>query len=335
MELKYAHARIRNEKAISKLCNSILRFEQISPVIVVAAKSPNYVLIDGYLRVAALHQCGKDTVNCHVYSCGEQQALIQVLAGTQDRKWEVFEQAVMIRSIHMNFGLSQASIAELLGKNQSFVSRRLALLESLDDDMRELVRRGHIVLWNALRVLVPMARANAEHAKILSKKLSDQPVSTRDLAVFFNHYKASNKKIRQEMVRQPHLFLKALEEKRHQNQSADIADGPEGKWLKDIQTVKQILRRLNKQSGIVFHQNQSVLDRRSLLTAFTDAKTVFLKLDEQVRRCDDLFADTADDSGVVQQGGADTANLPAGETLPQSGAASDKNPGQKTRQATC
>jgi len=329
LELKYAHTRIRNKKAIIRLCASILRFGQITPVIVVPAEAPSYVLIDGYLRVAALRRCGRDTVDCHICSCGEQEALIQVFARSQDRKWEVFEQAVLIQSIHMKFGLSHASIAGLLGKDKSFVSRRLSLLELLDDDMREYVRQGRICLWNAARVLAPMARANAEHAGILAKKLSEQPVSTRDLAVLFSHYKTSNKKNRREMVERPHLFLKALETKRSQGEAATLADGPEGKWLKDIKVVKHILLRLNKQSGVVLHQNQSAFDRRLMLTAFTDAKAAFLQLDEQLRRCDDFFGNTADDSGVAQKRGSETSNQQVGETLPQGGAASDKQGGEK------
>jgi len=333
LELKYAHTRIRNEKAISRLCASILRFGQITPVIVAPAEAPGYILIDGYLRVAALRRCGRDTVDCHVCSCDEQEALIQVFARTQDRKWEIFEQAVLIRSIHLNFGLSQASIAGLLGKDKSFVSRRLALLDLLDDDMREYVQQGRICLWSAARVLAPMARANAEHAKILAKKLSEQPVATRDLAILFTHYKTSNKKNRREMVERPHLFLKALETKRSRGEAATLADGPEGKWLKDIQIVKHMLFRLNKQSNVVFHKNQPAFDRRLMLTAFSDAKTAFLQLDERLRRCDDLFANTADDSGVAQKRGSETSNQQIVESLPQGRAASDSQGGEKAPEA--
>jgi len=62
-------------------------------VFVVPAKHPKYILIDGYLRVAAAKHCGKDTLLAQIWYGKEQEALIHVLAKTGERKWDVFEEA--------------------------------------------------------------------------------------------------------------------------------------------------------------------------------------------------------------------------------------------------
>lgn len=329
LELKYEHTRIRNEKAVSRLSDSLSRYGQITPVIVVPGESPGHVLIDGYLRVFALRRCGVDTVSSHVFSCKEEEALIQVLARTQDRRWEIFEQAELIRELSAGFGMSHAEIAGFLGKDKSFVSRRLSLMEALDEETRGHVKNGHVSLWSAVRVLAPMARANPDHARTLSQNLAKDPIATRDLAVLFKHYQKANKKKREEMVNRPRVFLKALENRDAEKRAASLARGPEGKWLKDAQVVKHVLYRLKKESGGVFHENQSVFDRRLLLTAFKDAKNAFFDLEKAIRKWDDSTGNGANDPESVPKRGKHPGNRAPGQAFPPGDPAG--NPGERPK----
>jgi len=284
LDLKYSHTRIRNIKAVLRLSHSIERFGQITPVIVSHSNGPSHILIDGYLRVAAIKRCRKDTVLAEVRKEDEQQLLTHVLARTQDRSWDVFEQASLIRELFIGHNLSQSRIAGLLGKNKSYVSRRLSLLDTLDDDSIELIKKGIISTWSASRILVPMARANPEHTERLVQNIVKEEISTRDLTILYKHYKKANRKHRQEMVEQPHLFLKALKAKDAQKKIDELRKDPEQKWLKDIQIVGNILRRLEKDIPIVFYATQSRLDRRFLMTGFEETKAVFISLNNQIRR---------------------------------------------------
>ena len=305
LDLKYSHTRIRNINAVTRMSESMERFGQISPVIVVPAKPFGCTLMDGYIRIAALKRCGKDTVNAQVWQCSEQDAILQVLARTQDRKWEVFEQAVLIQELKIHFQFSHARIAGFLGKDKSFVTRRLALLDSLDDKMREHIRTGALSVWSATRVLVPLARANPEHAAMLTENLAKEAISTRKLATVFKHYKKSNKKIRMEIVSRPHLFLKVLEAKQAEAQSKQLEQGPEGKWLKDIQVVKHMLRGLKNNTALVLYESQSQLDRRLLFTAFEDTQAAFLSLTHEIRRHHDIKGRQTDHINATLQGSLD------------------------------
>ena len=55
----------------------------------------------------------------------------------------------------------------MVGRKQSWVSGRLALYGALSEDLLESIRRGSISTWAATRVIVPIARAIPEHAKML------------------------------------------------------------------------------------------------------------------------------------------------------------------------
>lgn len=310
LDLKYSHTRIRNINAVTRMSDSMERCGQISPVIVVPAKPFGFTLMDGYIRIAALKRCGKDTVNAQVWQCSEQDAMLQVLARTQDRKWEVFEQAVLIQELKINFQFSHAKIAGFLGKAKSFVTRRLALLDSLDDKMQEYIRTGALSVWSAARVIAPLARANPEHAKMLTENLAKEAISTRELATLFKHYKKSNKKVRTEIVSRPDLFLKVVEEKQSEAQSRQIGQGPEGKWLKDIQIVKHMLFRLKNNTGLVLYKTQSQFDRRLLLTAFEETQAAFLSLTHAIRRFHDITGSPANHIDATIQGDLDPKDTP-------------------------
>jgi hypothetical protein len=183
-------------------------------------------------------------------------------------------------------------------------------LDSLDDKTREHIRTGAISVWSAARVLVPLARANPEHAKLLTENLVKEALSTRELATLFKHYKKSNKKVRMEIVNRPHLFLKVLKANQAEAQSEQIGQGPEGKWLKDIRIVKHMLLRLKNNTALVLYETQSQLDQRLLFTAFEDTQAAFLSLTHEIRRCHDIRGRQTNHIDATIQGNLDPKDTP-------------------------
>jgi hypothetical protein len=222
-------------------------------------------------------------VLAEVWRCGEMEALLAVLMREQERRWEALEEASLIRELHDRHQLSQESIAGLLGKDKSWVCRRLSLLTALPEQVLELVRNGHLSPWAASRVLAPLARANPEHATALTRLLSQEHLSTRELWELFRHYQKANRKQRQNMVLNPVLFLKALRAKEEDSRSHCLKEGPEGKWLKDMKLLAHILVRLTRALPLVIYPGQGNLDRRLLLTAFEDTRSAFLSLAKHIQ----------------------------------------------------
>ena len=243
LELKYSHTRIQDFESVHRLAYSIEKFGQTTPIVVIPGALPSYILIDGYLRVAALKRCGKDTVRAEIWESEESSLLAYILTRVQGRKWDVFEQASLIRELHYSKALSQAKTASLLGKDASWVSRRLSLLDNIDEKSVDLIRQGHLSTWSATRVLIPMARANPLHANTLIENILKENISTRNLALLFKQYRRSGKKKREELVKHPQLFFKVLEMEKKKQEANILKAGPEGKWLKDIKVVRGILNR--------------------------------------------------------------------------------------------
>jgi len=283
--LRYAHTRIVRPKALTMMTGSMERFGQITPVLVVVDDSL-FVLIDGYLRVWSLKRLGRDTVMAEVCPAGELNALFGVISRTGERHWEAVEQGWILRDIRDRFRCTASEMARSVGRDVSWVSRRLALIETLSEDILQAVCKGHVSTWAATRVLVPLARAKPSHAEKLTEYLSQTPMPARDLAAFLKHYESSNKRTRDRMVSEPSLFFKA-QKFRDDNKLAEALDqGPEGEWIKDCEIATHVLRRLLRRVDTVIYPGQDETDRARLVRVFHDAVSVLTKIEEKIRKVD-------------------------------------------------
>lgn len=79
--LRFADARLLDPRAIAALARSIEQSGQLIACIAVPeAHSNRLILVDGYQRVLALRQLGRDTARVETWACDLAQALLMVLA---------------------------------------------------------------------------------------------------------------------------------------------------------------------------------------------------------------------------------------------------------------
>src|SRR5216684_908163 len=231
LELRFAGARLVEPRAVEGIARSIERGGQIVPCIAVADPpvepgegGGRLVLIDGYRRVAALRQLGRDTARVECWPCDLAEALLGLLARNQSRLFAAIEEALLLRELVQGLGLSQHEVARRSGRDASWVSRRLQLVLALPDAALVAVREGWLSNWAASRVVVPLARANAEHADRLLQALSDAPLSTRELGCWFEHYQRTNRATRERLVSHPQLFVQAVQERADQRLGARLRE---------------------------------------------------------------------------------------------------------------
>lgn len=284
LELAYSHTRIERPRRIVQLADSLMRHGQLLPIVVVAAAThPRFVLIDGYQRVEAARRAGLDTLQAQVWPGPARDALCQLLARDGARQFDVFEQAALLCELKVSHRLNQNQIALAMGRHPSWVGRRLALIEQLPQAAMAAVRAGWLSSWSASRVLVPLARANGEHAKALLGAIKGHPVTSRQLQGFWHHYQKANRGVRQKMAAEPILFFQSLAARQSQGQAKLASDGPEGRWRRNMHTVKHILTGCELKAHEVFYPQQTTLDQRVLLTVFNEADAAFDQLKRTVR----------------------------------------------------
>ena len=78
LDRRHEHLRVRNSQRQRQLLASLATSGQQTPIIAVAvADQPDrYLVIDGYKRIAALEQLGRDTVEAVIWPLNEVQALV-------------------------------------------------------------------------------------------------------------------------------------------------------------------------------------------------------------------------------------------------------------------
>jgi len=277
LDLRFAESRLVEPRAVERIARSIERCGQIVPCVVVAvaggpdADGERLVLIDGYRRIAALRRIGRDTASVDRWACDVTDALLGLLARTQNRPFASIEEALLIRELMQGLGLSQHDLARRCGRDVSWVSRRLQLLSGLPDAALSAVRSGKLSSWAANRVVVPLARANAGHADRLLTALADAPLSTRELRCWFEHYQRAFRSAREHMVSRPHLFLDALRETGEQRAGLRLRAGPEGECAADLRWIEAVLTRLRKRVAVLHPIPPALIAAAPRLRAAIDA----------------------------------------------------------------
>jgi len=321
LDLRFASLRMRQPRLVDRLARSIEQNGQLVPVVAVAEPADRWVLIDGYLRIQALSRLSRDTARVELWDCPLSQALLWVLVRIQDRTWEAIEEGAVIRELITRFKLSQREVARQTGRDVSWVNRRLSLVQDLPEALFTAICRGELSSWAATRVLAPLARANNDQAQTLLTALQRDPLSTRELHTWYQHYQKANRLKRERMLAQPRLFCQALQAQTRDQASSELRAGPEGAWLAELKRIALRLRGLHRQVPLVFAGSP---ETGPLRQARVEMKTLFQDLDETLARyTHDSPGDSSSDSGPAPQEHPGTQDRPAAEDLAQHRAPGD------------
>lgn len=315
LERRFAALRLPDPRAVERLSRSLERSGQLSACIAVAqAGAP--VLLDGYRRVAALHRLGRDTVWVQLWYCGLAEALGRLLATTAGRAFAPLEEALLLRELASDTGLSQHELARRTGRDVSWVNRRLKLLSALSEELLEAVCQGRLSSWAAVRIFAPLARANTEHAHALLATLDEQPLSTRELERWHTHYTRANRSTRERLVAHPRLFVQALDNERQGRDAERLREGPEGQWAGELARIAKRLERLRSTLPVLCAG--SVLDPE-LHGAFTRARHAFERVAKEFEHhaSDHPTRATRDHSHAACAGHPGAPDQPSAQALAQ------------------
>jgi len=282
LDLRFASTRLQSPQMVNAMMHSIEQSGQLTPVAAIGGEQKRFILMDGYLRLAALRRMGSDTVCVTLWDCDEASGLLRVLAGAQAHPWAAIEEARTIRMLVDQFDHSQRAIARSIGRDVSWVNRRLSLIASVSDDVLASVCKGSLSIWAAGRIITPLARANTRHAEMMIKCIEKHPLSTRELTLWNNHYQKASHPVRDEMVKDPALFLSALTNKKQEEQASTLAAGPEGAWLKDMSVIKAILKRQQAAIAMLFASPHNTQDQQPLRQSFAVIRSLIDSMREEM-----------------------------------------------------
>jgi hypothetical protein len=174
--------------------------------VVVIARGP--VRVDRrYQRVELLQRLGRDTVAATVWALPEAEALVarHQLATTTAT---ALEQGWLLARLQGQ-GLAQEELARRLCRSKSWVSRRLALVAVLPEEVQARVRAGTVPPQAAMKSLVPLARANRAQCAALATALGRTRVSVGKWRRCIRRG-GGPRAGRERVVAEPQLYLKVV-----------------------------------------------------------------------------------------------------------------------------
>ena len=215
LDLRYEALRSRSPARERRLLASLVETGQQTPIVVVGAtETAPPIVIDGYKRVRLLRKLGQDTVRATAWALGEAEALLlerMLRAGDADN---ALEQGWFLRELRDRFRLTGTELGRRVGRTESWVSRRLALVAELPESVQRHVRAGAISAHAAMKYLVPLARANRVDGERLADAVAPHTLSTRQMALLYAAWSDGNATTRELILKDPALVVRAHEASR-------------------------------------------------------------------------------------------------------------------------
>jgi len=173
--MKYESFRFVAPRVEEKLARSLKKNGQLSPITVVDEES-TYQVLDGFKRVRATEDIpGLESLEAKCTQAGSGKAMM--LSLNLDRKGlDPVEEGLIMKAMHRDDGMAQYEIAGLIGRHKSWVCRRIALVERLEQQVVENLRLG-LITPSQGRALALLPRGNQQDVLV---EILDWGLSSRE-----------------------------------------------------------------------------------------------------------------------------------------------------------
>src|SRR6202521_4223735 len=243
LERRWEHLRVRHAARQRRLLASLAESGQQTPIVVVAAEgaAERYVVIDGYKRIAALEQLGRDTVEAVIWPMSEAAAVVLDRSIRLTEHETALEVGWLLAELERRFDYGLDELARRFDRSVSWVSRRLALVEVLPEAIQQQVREGQISAQVAMKFLVPVARQSLEDCQRMAAIFAQHHCATREAGQLYGAWRRGSPAIRQRILDDPELFFKT---QRQAQEKAPAGTGAE--LLRDLEMVAAIVNRAHR-----------------------------------------------------------------------------------------
>ena len=137
-----------DEEKLEQLADSIKEYGLLEPVIM-RSKGERYELVVGERRWRACQLAGLTHIAAFIRSFDDQEMMqVALIENLQRENLNPIEEAEGYKRLIDEFGLTQAEVAESVGKKRSSVANSLRLL-NLDNQVRQMVEDGSLSMGHA------------------------------------------------------------------------------------------------------------------------------------------------------------------------------------------
>ncbi len=317
LERRWEHLRVRHPARQRRLLASLAESGQQTPIVVVVAEGQagRYVVVDGYKRIAALEQLGRDTVEAVVWPMSEAAAVLLDRSLRLSERETALEVGWLLQELEQRFDYSLEELARRFDRGVTWVSRRLALVELLPEAIQQQVREGKIAAQAAMKFLVPVARQSLEDSERMAAILAEHRCDSRQAGQLYAAWRTGSAAIRRRILQEPALFFKAQRQEK-------LPAGSGAELIRDLEMAAAIVNRAQRRlSGTAAME----LDRPQQVAARQQIE----RLEKQLQRLDEKLipeqthhvepSTTHHDSGTARQESGETGDRAGVEHIPRDG----------------
>ncbi|MCX6011837.1 MAG: ParB N-terminal domain-containing protein [Chloroflexi bacterium] len=172
---------------IKMMQQSLERLGQLQPVIT-RRTGDLYQIIDGFKRYYASEQSGLPSLSSKVFEVEEGIGKAMILAYNREPQSMVdYEEGLIVYSLKKEHMMNQKEISELTGYSQTWVCRRISLIERLDDIVQSQLRMGKLNAAHA-REIIKLPRGNQEE---IAQVIIGNNISSRQSGWLIEKYLSS------------------------------------------------------------------------------------------------------------------------------------------------
>lgn len=202
----YGSLRLVNPRAEEQMRGSLERYGQMSPVVVCRGADGGYELLDGFKRLRASRRLERPTLRARVLEVGARAAKAAVLClNWISRSVSDLEEGWVVHALCRDDGLSQVEAGLLLGRDRSWVSRRLSLVERLSDEAQSQLRLG-LITGTIGRELARVPRGTQER---VLESITEHGLGSREVSTLVELLREADRTEQERLLRAPREALSA------------------------------------------------------------------------------------------------------------------------------
>lgn len=191
---------------LQALADSIRQYGLLQPVIVQKSGPGQYELVAGERRLRAAKLCGLKTIPAIVreYAAADS-ALLSLIENVQRADLDAIEEARAYARLSQEFGLTQAGVAQKVGKSRPYVANLIRLLQ-LPEEIQNWLSDGRLSIGQARPLLqLPGKKQQLQAAQ----QILQAGLSARQAEALVRRLLKEQPKART----QPDVYLESLQDK--------------------------------------------------------------------------------------------------------------------------
>ena len=142
------------EKDVDRYVRTIREYGLLTPLVIRPTKKGSHVVISGECELEALRQIGIRKIEAVIVDCNDKSEAnkLSLLLSTLKKEQSPISEGLMLQNLLKTDNYTQADVAYLVGKSVSWVSKRIALIERLNQGVLELIATKKLCCHSAQEI---------------------------------------------------------------------------------------------------------------------------------------------------------------------------------------